>query len=100
MGSFFGAELCDIIRLYALSNLKSIYDPKKIELYRDDGLAIIQPRNSQDLENKKKKTIKVFKDICFKVTINTGSTKCNFLDVTLDLTNNVFKLYKKEKNRN
>ena len=41
------------------------------------------------------KTIKIFKDIGFKITIDTGATICNFLDVTLDLTNNVFKPYKK-----
>ena len=96
MGSFFGAELCDLIGLFALSKLESIYDPKEIGLYRDDGLAIIQPKNGQDVENRKKKTIKVFKDIGFKITIDTGSTKCNFLDVTLDLTNNIYKPYKKE----
>ena len=55
MGFFFGAELCDLIGLHALSKLKYLYDIKKIGLYRDDGLAIIQPKNNQDLEKKKKK---------------------------------------------
>ena len=55
MGSFFSAELCYIIGLYALSKLEYVYDPKEIGLYRDDGLAIIQPKNSQVIENKKKK---------------------------------------------
>ena len=64
-------------------------------LYRDDGLAIIKQKNNQKLENKKTKTIKIFKDIGFKITIDTGATISNFLDVTLDLTNNVFKSYKK-----
>ena len=96
MGSFFGAELCDLIGLYALSKLKSLYDTKEIGLYRDDGLAIIQTKNNQDLENKKKKTIKIFRDIGFKITIDTGATICNFLDITLDLSNNLFKPYKKE----
>ena len=96
MGSFFGAELCDLIGLYALSKLESLYDTKEIGLYRDDGLAIIQPKNNQDLENKKKKTIKIFRDIGFKITIDTGATTCNFLDITLDLSNNLFKPYKKE----
>ena len=46
---------------------------------------------------KQKKTIKVFKGIGFKTTTDTGATICNFLDVTLDLTNNVFKPKKKKK---
>ena len=44
----------------------------------------------------KKKTIKIFKDIGFKITIDNGATICNLLDITLDLTKNVFKPYKKE----
>ena len=96
MGSFFGAELCDLIGLYILSKLENLYDIKGIGLYRDDGVAIIEHKNNQHLENMKKKTIKIFKDIGFKITIDTGATKCNFLDVTLDLSNNEFKPYKKE----
>ena len=65
MGSFFSAEFWDLIGLNALSKLKSIHDLKELELYRGDGLAIIQPKNSQDVENKKKKTIKLFEDISF-----------------------------------
>jgi len=37
------------------------------------------------------------KDIGFKITIDTGGTICNFLDVTLDLTNNVFEQRIKKK---
>ena len=76
MGSFFGAELCDLIGLYALSKLKSLYDFKEIGLYRDDGLAIIQPKNNQDLENKNKKTARIFKDIGFKIT-------CNYMQLSI-----------------
>ena len=51
-------------------------------LYRTDCLAIIQPKNNKDLGNKKK----VFKDIGYKIMIDTYATICNFLDLTLDLT--------------
>ena len=43
------------LRTYALIKLKSIYDPKEIGLYRDDELAIIQPKNGLDVEKRKKK---------------------------------------------
>ena len=33
MGSFFGAELCDLIGLYALNHLKSLYKDNEIGLY-------------------------------------------------------------------
>ena len=74
MRSFFGAKLCDIMGLYALSKLESLYNFNEIGLYRYDGLAIIQPENNQDLENKKIKTIGIFKDIGFKITKDTGAT--------------------------
>ena len=42
MGSFFGAELCDLIGPSALYKLKPKYKIYEIGLYRDDGLAIIK----------------------------------------------------------
>ena len=57
MGSFFGAELCDLIGLYALSKLRHLYSYKDIGLYRDDGLAIISRKSNQELEILKKNTI-------------------------------------------
>ena len=57
MGSFFGTELCDLIDLYALNKLKTMYNSYEIGLYRDDGLAIIKVKNNQELEKIKKKTI-------------------------------------------
>ena len=59
-------------------------------------MAIIKHKNNQDLENIKKQTIKTFKDIGFKITMEIGMTKCNFLDITLDLTNNCHMPYRKE----
>ena len=96
MGSFFGAELCDIIGLYALNHLKSLYKDNEVGLYRDDGLAIIERTNNQTLENTKKKTIKLFNEIGFKITIDIGATTCNFLDTTLSLTDDEYKPYHKE----
>ena len=97
MGSFFGAELCDLIGLYTLNKLKPIYNNYEIGLYRDDGLAIINVKNNQELERIKKQTIKIFKDIGFKITIDIGATSCNFLDIALDIANNEYKPYHKEK---
>ena len=57
-GSFFGTELCDLVGLYALSNLKHLYNHNEIGLYEDDGLAIINRKNNQELERLKKNTKK------------------------------------------
>ena len=79
-----------------LDTLGKTYKSNQIGLYRDDGLAIIKHKNNQDLENIKKQTIKTFKDIGFKITMEIGMTKCNFLDITLDLANNCYMPYRKE----
>ena len=96
MGSFFGAELCDLIGLYILDMLRKIYEPNQIGLYRDDGLAVIKYKNKQELENTKKQTIKIMKEIGFNITLDIGMTKCNFLDITLDLANNCYMPYRKD----
>ena len=79
MGSFFGAELCDLIRFYALNHVKCLYKDNEIGLYRDDGLAIIERKNNQTLDNTKKKTMKLFNEIGFKITIDIGATHATFL---------------------
>ena len=96
MGSYFGAELCDHIGLYILNHLQNLYDPKQIGLCRDAELAIIKRPNNQQLEKLKKNTIKCFKNIGFDITISVGTNKCNFLDLTLDLSNNLYMPYRKE----
>jgi hypothetical protein len=42
MGSFDGAEVCELIGLFALNTLAQKFGKENIGLYRDDGLALIQ----------------------------------------------------------
>ena len=65
--------------------------------YKDDGLAIIEQKKiNQTFENTKKKKIKLFNKIRFKTTIDIGTTTCNFIDKTLNLTDDKYKPYRKE----
>ena len=41
MGSFMGAEVCDLIGLYILHDVQQILSPYSYRLYRDDGLAVL-----------------------------------------------------------
>ena len=41
MGSFDGAETCELVGLYLLSKLSQILPTSKIGLYRDDGLFLV-----------------------------------------------------------
>ena len=93
MGSYDGAETCELVGLFMLSIIQRKLG-KQIGLYRDDGLAALSntPRN---IENKKKELCKIFNDQNLKVTIEANKKVVNYLDITLDLNSNIFKPYKK-----
>ena len=68
-------------------------------LFRDDGLAIHKALSNREIENTKKKLHEVFKKNGLRITIETSCTKVDFLDVTLDLTNDSFQPYKKQNSK-
>ena len=54
MGSFDGAEVCELVGLYLLSQLQHLV--MKVGLYRDDGLAITN-KPPRRVENMKKRNV-------------------------------------------
>ena len=54
MGSYDGAETCELVGIHMVSQLKAISHGMEIGLYRDDGLAVID-QTPQKNKNKKKK---------------------------------------------
>ena len=95
MGSYHGAEICELVGLKILHELSAIINPKNLGLYRDDGIAVIKaqsPCNMRKLEHKLRSLIG---KIGFNITIDTGLKLTDFLDVTLDLSNNTYYPYKK-----
>jgi hypothetical protein len=55
MGSFDGAEVCELIGLFALNTLAKKFGNENIGLYRDDCLALIQS-TSVAQQTKQRKT--------------------------------------------
>ena len=45
MGSFDGAEVCELVGLFVLEKIKSTLNSPNIGLYRDDGLAVFENHN-------------------------------------------------------
>lgn len=41
LGSLDSAEICDLVGLYLLSQMKSLIPQEQLGLYRDDGLAVV-----------------------------------------------------------
>ena len=98
MGSFHGAEVCELVGLFILNEL---INDKKIDksncgLYRNDGLLIVKKRSSRFIEQLRKSITKVFQQHNLKVTIVLSTQKEGFLVITMDLERtNTFHLEKK-----
>ena len=84
-----------MVGLFLLSQLSEILPKSCIGLYRDDGLAVT-PARPRQVDILKKKICKVFADNNLRVTIEANMKVVNFLDITLDLDNELFKPYMKE----
>ena len=93
MGSYDGAETCELVGCYLLSQLKQI-PGIEIGLYRDDGLAVLN-QTPREIEKAKKEICKIFARNNLKITVEANKKVVNFLDVTLDLNTGKFKPYTK-----
>ena len=94
--SYDGAETCELVGCYLLSQLKQIPDID-IGLYRDDGLAVLK-QTPREIERVKKEICKIFAKNDLRITIEANKKVVNFLDVTLDLNTEKFKPYSKPTN--
>ena len=96
MGSFDGAELCELVGLYILHILGEKYGKHGIGLYHDDGLACFGYISGPQAERIRKDFIKIFKeDVDLSIT-NLKAAK--FLDVTINLTTGKYQPYNKPDN--
>ena len=90
MGSFDGAECCEIVGLYILSCLKHL--KVNIGLYRDDALGITC-MTARQADLLKKEICRIFKEMKLSITIDVNMKVANFLDITLDLNSGIYKPY-------
>ena len=95
MGSYDGAEVCELVGLYILPILQEKLGNPNIGLYRDDGLGALHNLNARASDRKRKDVTETFKNLGLKVTIEANLKTVNFLDVTLDLGNESYKPYRK-----
>ena len=101
MGSYDGAEICELVGLYILHKLTSgktlIFEKENCGIYRDDGLAIIKERGSRRIAEIviKKKLNEIFDSEDLKITIDPVTQVTNYLDVEFNLARHVYELYRK-----
>ena len=85
MGSFDGAEVCELGGTFILSKLGNIIGKKNAGLYRDDGLVVLRNMNARRTDKTRKIIIIMFKEVRFQLEIKTNLKKVKFLDVTFSL---------------
>ncbi|XP_048586684.1 uncharacterized protein LOC125568422 [Nematostella vectensis] len=92
MGSYDGAETCELVGNFLLSQLQDLNI--NVGLYRDDGLAITSgtPKNT---ENIKKELCRIFNNNGLRITIEANKRVVIFLDVTFDLNRNTYQPFTK-----
>ena len=92
MGSYDGAETCEVVGLFMLSQLQHL--PINVGLYRDDGLAVCELQ-AQQVEKVKQKVSAIFEENGLQITVEANLQVVDMLDVTLDLKSDSYKPYMK-----
>ena len=96
MGSYDGAETCELVGLYLLFEIRKIIPD--FGLYRDDGLGVAECNGNQ-WNRTSKKLHALVKKIGLSLTIVTGKKVADFLDVVLNLETGSYKLFNKPNNK-
>ncbi len=95
MGSFDGAEVCELVGLFLLHQIKGRFENADIGLYRDDGLALFSNLSPSKAESVKKSLVEIFKQNGLNITVDANLKIVNFLDITINLFNNTYYPYRK-----
>ena len=98
MGSYDGAEVCEIVGLYLLSILTNRYKKEDIGLYRDDGLAIFRNHNGHQNDKVRKNIINFFKHHNLDLEIKCNLKRVDYLDISFDLETGLYKPFNKPNN--
>ena len=101
MGAPDGAEVCELVGLFLLSEVKRDFPLLEFGLYRDDGLAVHGRLSKRDLERTQQNLRELFAKHGLRVTFENphNTMAVNFLDVTLDLGTESYKPYRKPNDR-
>ena len=92
MGSFDGAETCELVGSFLLSQLQQLNI--NIGLYRDDGLAAVNS-TPRAIENIKKDICRIFNNNGLRITIEANKQIIDFLDITCNLNQCTYRPYTK-----
>ena len=90
MGSFDGAEICEVVGLFLLYQLSDLFGKEYMGLYRDDGLAVLRNTSGPEADKMRKVGVQFFRKHALSVTIDTNLTQTDILEVTFNLSTGKF----------
>ena len=93
MGSYDGAEVCELVGLYLLHQLQAT--GLDLGLYRDDGLAVTKLKG-RPLERMRRKIQTIFNENGLKVVVTANLEATDFLDIFMDLRSEKHRVFTKE----
>ena len=105
MGSYDGAEVCELVGLYILHKLTSgetpIFEKENCGIYRDDGLAINKEKGSRRIAEKdlKKKLDPIFDSENLEIKIEPITQVTDYLDIKFNLLKHVHEPFRKENDK-
>ena len=85
MGSYDGAEICELVGLFMLNKLAQRFGGDNVGLYRDDGLLLLKGTGGRQAELARKQLHETFKKFNLRITAEINYQTVNFLDVTFSL---------------
>ena len=95
MGSYDGAEKCELVGLYIVNKLSGVYkNNSSIGLYRDDGLAVFRGIGARTKDKIRKNVSVIFNEFGLNITEQANLKVVNYLDITLNLPNEKYSRYR------
>ena len=86
MGSYDGAEVCELVGLFNLNSFAVKYGKDYVGLYRDDGLILLKGTSKRLAGKARKDLHKLFaENFQLKITAEICHQIVNFLDLTFNL---------------
>ena len=90
-GGYDSAEVCDLVGLFLLSELKKLGLKASMGKFRDDGLALSYATPRQNEMVYKKKICEVYNKYNLDITVTTNKKVVQFLDVEFDIEKKTYK---------
>jgi hypothetical protein len=86
MGSYDGAEICELAVLFILNSLAKKYGKERVGLYRDGGPILLSGTSARLADKARKDLHELLEEFHLKINAEITHQCVDFLDVTFNLT--------------